>query len=734
MKLFLRICLLLSLPEMIYSSASAQADSIKYKERAAAVRADVWAWKGEIFAGRTVPAEYANESCVIMARKAVIEADTKKRINWALGAHRNFYYNSTVREMVKINDKASLEEFSQLSYRQFRKLNGWMSATSTSFVGARIIKPNGTMKEVNIDEAVLLANGRNDQQRKLAISDLQVGDILDYFVRTEEYSEYIKEPERLIFVFGDDHPILFYTLHCEIGNKYAIEYRSMNGAPFAKQTTNEDKDVILDIGMKDIPAAPTGLWMASMRELPAFRLNVLAGGTSGRSTGEVVKDVPLGDVVDRINTGVSYPDPIKAKLIKGQVNDILKGYDKHYSKLPKDSLASLIYYAYRFVRYYNQLDASLEVGQDRNETNINSYDYLIYLNLLLNMYKIDTRFIVMPYKHGPAIQHIMGIGDLSVMLRWDMDPGQGKDLFFTNQNMFTSLGYIPAGLEGQPCPEVRAKKYLATRPEDDKTPLSKASENTQQEKLQVSFNGTDMQMLRVKRHTLLTGKMKEGEQVRLLNFEDCYESERNALHVEKSIMDDLKKARKSKNLSEDYATALQKARASLKDRFKEEISSEFDPEPKDIIAWKVDNPGLRHTAPDLAYSTEFTVDGLIQRAGNNFLLNIGKVVNSPLKLTPSQRTRKIDIYMSYARTLDCTVAFDIPQGYTVQGVDKLNKTLDNDCGSVTTSAQIQGGQLMVHFRRIYKHDQEAADKWPQLLAIIDASTDFADQKVLLKKG
>jgi len=340
---------------------------------------------------------------------------------------------------------------------------------------------------------------------------------------------------------------------------------------------------------------------------------------------------------------------------------------------------------------------------------------------------------VMPYKHGPSIQHIMGIGDLSPMLRMDVDLGSGKQIFFTGQNMFTCLGYIPASLEGQPWQEVRSKKYQAVI-QDETTPLSTAAENTQQEHLQVSFNGTDMQLLDIKRHTVLTGKMKEGEQVRLLNFEDCYESERNALRVQKSIMDDLRKARKSKNLSEDYATALKKARESLKDRFKEEISSEFEKDPKDVLAWKVDNPGLRHTSPDLAYSTEFTVDGLIQRAGNNFLLNIGKVVNSPLKLTPSQRTRKIDIYMSYARTLDCTVAFDIPQGYTVQGVDKLNKTLENDCGSVITSAKVQGGQLMVHFKRIYKHDQELADKWPQLLAIIDASTDFADQKVLLKKG
>ncbi|HEY4108885.1 hypothetical protein, partial [Puia sp.] len=200
------------------------------------------------------------------------------------------------------------------------------------------------------------------------------------------------------------------------------------------------------------------------------------------------------------------------------------------------------------------------------------------------------------------------------------------------------------------------------------------------------------------------------------------------------IMDDLKKARKSKNVSEDYATALQKARESLKDRFKEEVSSEFEENPKEMISWKVDNPGLRHSAPELVYSTEFTMDGLLQRAGNNILLSIGKAVSSPLKLTASQRTRKVDIYMPYARTIDYSVSFAIPHGFTVQGADKLNKTLDNDCGSLITAAKIEGGQLVLHFKRVYKHNEESAAKWPQLLAILDASTEFAGQKVLLKKG
>ncbi|HEY8969014.1 MAG TPA: hypothetical protein VIM64_07970, partial [Puia sp.] len=137
----LRTCLVSALATITAVAAFGQADLTKYKERAAAVRSEVWAWKEPAFANKAVPADFAGESCVIMARKAVIEADSKKHLDWALGSHRNYYYNSTVRELVKINDKASLEEYSELSYRQFKKLNGWMSSTTTTFVGARIIKP-----------------------------------------------------------------------------------------------------------------------------------------------------------------------------------------------------------------------------------------------------------------------------------------------------------------------------------------------------------------------------------------------------------------------------------------------------------------------------------------------------------------------------------------------------------------------------------------------------------------
>jgi hypothetical protein len=506
----------------------------------------------------------------------------------------------------------------------------------------------------------------------------------------------------------------------------------MNKAPEAKQSTNPDKDIILDLDVQHIPAAPTGLWMSPLRELPALRINVLAGG-NGRAKGEVVKGVPLAEVVGSIDGRLRYIDPNWQVATRKRIFDMMRDYDKKYPKLPDDSLAFLIFYTYRFFHFYDLANHDQEVGQERNQGTISDYEYLPYLKDLLDHYNIPSSYVVTPSKYGPAMNQVMGPGDLALILRVDL----AKPVYFDNNNMFTYPGYIPSYQEGQPFTEIFHKSYSKRREPgsvDGNVPLSDAGDNVHREELHVAIDGAEMQLLRVKRHTVLTGKMKEAEQVRLLNFEDCYETERTALRMERPMAEELKKDRTNKKVYEDYLAALKNARASLKDRFKEELAEEYDQEPKELTSWKIDNAGIRHNAPDLVYSTEFTLDGLVQRAGNNFLLNIGKVINSPLKLTPSQRNRTVDIYMSYARTIDCTISFAIPQGFSVQGADKLNKTVDNECGSVITTAQLQGNQLLLHFKRVYKHTMEPAAKWPQLLAIIDACTDLSGQKVLLKKG
>ena len=186
-----RFCLLSLLFALIFSQASADND---YEVHAKAVRDSVWHWDMPMFKIRTVPAEYANESAVILADYEEISASGKSKLRFDIGTilaiSKELYYTDIKRKRVKINDKAALDRFSQFSFKETIKEYGYhISNTLNTVLGARIIKPDGTIKEVNVSNAVSVSEDKKGKEnyKKLAIPDLQIGDILDFFVN-EDYT------------------------------------------------------------------------------------------------------------------------------------------------------------------------------------------------------------------------------------------------------------------------------------------------------------------------------------------------------------------------------------------------------------------------------------------------------------------------------------------------------------------------------------------------------------------
>src|SRR5690349_22843916 len=104
---------------LILSSAAsfAQKDVKKYKEDAEAIRKEIWAWTKPEFKVRTVPEKYANVSSVIIARHIDINADSKKKVAFTglgFSSYRALNMTEIVRELVKINDKSAVEEYSEI--------------------------------------------------------------------------------------------------------------------------------------------------------------------------------------------------------------------------------------------------------------------------------------------------------------------------------------------------------------------------------------------------------------------------------------------------------------------------------------------------------------------------------------------------------------------------------------------------------------------------------------------
>ena len=184
----------------------------------------------------------------------------------------------TVREIVKVNDKSAVDDYSEMSFTRVAKSSGFYTRSKeTTFVGVRVFKPNGQVKEINADDIVLTKDESKEKQAKLAIPDLQVGDIIDYFIAssqelTNDYS--VKTYSVLLF---DDAPVLNYSFHGQLGKKFAIDYRSYNGAPDLQVSKNDDRDIVIDVAKKNMAPFETSLWIAPALQLPLIRMNISLG-------------------------------------------------------------------------------------------------------------------------------------------------------------------------------------------------------------------------------------------------------------------------------------------------------------------------------------------------------------------------------------------------------------------------------------------------------------------------
>ncbi|MGC3977563.1 MAG: DUF3857 domain-containing protein [Paludibacteraceae bacterium] len=248
-----------------------------YETRAKAVRDTVWNWDMPMFKNRTIPDSYSKESAVVIAQYEEVNASGKSKLRFftTLAFNKELYYTSIIRKLVKINDKSALEAFSEFSFTESKKILGFNSTnTLSTYIGARIIKSDGSIKEVNVNEAVKVSENKKGTEgyKKLAIPDLQVGDILDYFVQKDFKIDNENVPQEY-FIFSGRYPILDYKVHVELNKKLTAEYRSINNAPdFVK--TEIDDVINLDAEQQNIAKMEMVVWTAPYRQVPLIRLNI----------------------------------------------------------------------------------------------------------------------------------------------------------------------------------------------------------------------------------------------------------------------------------------------------------------------------------------------------------------------------------------------------------------------------------------------------------------------------
>src|SRR5690606_1893601 len=127
-------------------------------------------------------------------------------------------------------------------------------------------------------------------------------------------------------------------------------------------------------------------------------------------------------------------------------------------------------------------------------------------------------------------------------------------------------------------------------------------------------------------------------------------------------------------------------------------------------------------------------DSFVKKAGNNLVVEIGKILTGQIEVGKDERERTTGIYMGFPRTLENEIVFLIPEGYTVSGIEKLNVNVTNSTGGFVSTAVQTGNKLVCKTKKYYANYYEPNTNWPQMVDFLEAAYQFTQEKILLKKA
>lgn len=701
-----------------------------YKELSNRIRQEVWAWDKPEFAGYSVPEELNKESVVVIAHHEQIKAAVKTAL-WSKSLSPVLQYTHIDRMMVKINDQAALDEYSTLSYEE--EVDVMLYNAVQTIIGARVIKPDGTIKEVDIDgNAVDITEGKKDekQSKRLAIPDLQTGDILDYFYCKKMELETVHIPT-LLFSFYSKYPVLSYSVHGEFENKLTVEYKSINGAPDLRVSKDTSNNMIVDVQQKNLQQVgdlQKIRWLSAFRDFPMIRLSVLNNSSkmlqtaNARKSG-LYKDVPYEDILKDAKGILAKQDMFWMKDIDKKVNTALIHYKQKNPDLDKEGLASCIYDALCF--YW--------------PNNTNGYPpakFFLRLQQILSENDIDSKFIFATSRYGAGRNGVVSMDDLSFALT----ANHNKQFFpFVNENILA--GEIPGKYQGELASalvidkngEKMKEKIEKGSIEDVRIPETTYSENRNRSKMKVEFSDNDPLLLTIKRNTIYTGSQKEDLLPFLTLYEDWDKTMRKRLLIDKTLMEELQEDKREQKRIEAYTSLFDAKRKEQKDAIKLEVTLYHNIEPREVLDYSVNSLGIVSSTPDLDYDIKYQVDGFVTKAGENLILDADKLIGIQWVPAPGERERMADAYLPTARLFENEIEILVPPGYNLQGFEALNCSMENEYGAFEATVSYTGQVLKIKARKIYKRPFVPKEDWPMLLEMIDKANDFYVRSVVLKK-
>lgn len=693
-------------------NADEKADYLKLAQK---VRQEVWSSTPADFQKRTVPDRYKNASAVILSYYRELSTDYYRKATADLVLNlrltRQIDCTDMERMLIQINDKKALKDYSEFTFKtKSRKWTWGYHHKTQTVLGIRVIKKNGNVQEVSLDDYVDVKEGKNDKDlsQKIAVPGLEVGDCIDVF-SLDQIDTQEQQLDPFYFVLRQDEPVLYTKVHCVLDQSLATVYRTMNGAPDFTQTTDKDKNAVLDMVMDKPVDAESSIWYNSLEQSPFIEMYITPTKAKVAVVEKAMRQKGVRGNPDVTPILQDDWNLLKSYVSKGGYSPA--GLPSTYKSVFKSAKKEGMSAEEKADRIYSFEYVSGGASQRAFNTVAN---YLRKLGVEIEM-GITTPFGALP------VDKLINYNSTSWFFRL-----KGTDVYYfpgTYPKVASEIPYIYQG----------RKAYMQDSEEQITIPVSQAEDNKSVNDMVVKLDGTKLD---ISRKVTYSGEQKMYGQSLVSPDNTLFGSSQLEAYWRYLKYDDKDPySCYTKKESAELKGAFNEYRKNAIDPFKAEISSYHDGDPVQVGDYGVDCVGIRRDSSNFVYHVDYVMDGMVKRAGNNYLLSVGKLIGSSLKLEGKDRERIDDVWRKMAFVDEWNIEIPLPQGYKVsaEALKKIETSVANECGEFTVKATAGNESVKVYVRKCFAHRVEPVSNWSKLLALVDACSAFADKQMVIAK-
>lgn len=704
--------------------------------------------------------KWSNESAVILCQKTKFEFDKKgmsagKRIGrnfwgvvfaiptfgqsiyWAnASSDTKILVEETERKKILLKDKFAVELYSVLYFRL---------ATEGDAFSGRVIKKDGSIQTVDFNDAVRVEDIKSvpalfrsytdakftatyrPDYFKIPISDLEEGDIIEYEFKNLNSERYwnnpdYKEFDPVYYLCNRELPVAKQVIEVVAeDDKYYIGYKSLKGAPEFTQITSNGKRVYRWTDNNRDRITDTR-YVNELLELPSIKFQMIYARNSGKKfiwfkdEADMKKDLSEAELADKVKTFFFQPEKLQGtgNYTEGLRTDIDSKVKTMYKSLKKKGITDLPDEEFVRKAYYTIRSQTLY-------QNWSDYAFVKVLSGVLAEKKLDHDIVVTAYNSRTSLNKVAFTKELAWVIKY-------KNKYYCNPDEHLNPEEVPEYLTGNAAIRFNYANEKATVA-NEILPVADTLANVLTTNIKASLTAANG--IAINKSVEAKGIIKYSvidEALALTPF-----MENDYRNYDGSGMWEGMDAKAEEKAMSDFNQQKKEWKEEKPLMMKELATGEYHHTVDSYTNFRLVQDGRSFKKRALKYEEAFTIADVKASAGDDILIDIPSLIGTQSKLKKEERTRTLPVDIRFPRTLVWNIVFSIPSGYTVKGLESLNKNIDNECGSFITNARVENNNLVLDVKKMYKAKSFETQKWPLLLNVQDASYAFSQSKIVLHK-